>query len=400
MPLETGIDDNSTPDDLNQNWPLGSDPKSEGDDHIRNLKQVLQNVYDQLNFVNLPPGTVPGLFGREFDVSGITVVDGGLEVRFPMDITQGFVSDPVTNLFCPLPFTPVGGDQPPKHYRTQDAAILNIQPDDTQVNTQPIQFTFSPGSNELVFEILVRGAGTTIPNVRAALRKGSSTGPLVLRTASDQELRDGGGFTIEATGDTILTLPQYWAVNQADTFFISLDRYDAVTDSIVTDGIFLKGATVGQQFIPYFDINGYQYTLVELQEKSAQGGELIEEIAEEEDKTPRVVGIDTELSTIVNVTLLENVKYRWDVYILASFISGTDPRANIDLLVDGVPIDDTGGGSIGQVASRSSGRIMPFTFSGRITEPTTQIRAFTLNADLESGSVTILKTILTISRGG
>ena len=39
MGLETG----NEIADLNQNWPLGTDPKSQGDDHIRLVKKVIQN---------------------------------------------------------------------------------------------------------------------------------------------------------------------------------------------------------------------------------------------------------------------------------------------------------------------------------------------------------------------
>ncbi len=39
MPLETG----TKISDLNAAWPLGSDPKSQGDDHLRLIKAVLQN---------------------------------------------------------------------------------------------------------------------------------------------------------------------------------------------------------------------------------------------------------------------------------------------------------------------------------------------------------------------
>lgn len=39
MPLESG----DTIADLNPLWPLGSDPKSQGDDHLRLIKTVLQN---------------------------------------------------------------------------------------------------------------------------------------------------------------------------------------------------------------------------------------------------------------------------------------------------------------------------------------------------------------------
>lgn len=40
MPLETGVNDL---DDLNPSWPIGTDPKSEGDDHIRNVKLAAIN---------------------------------------------------------------------------------------------------------------------------------------------------------------------------------------------------------------------------------------------------------------------------------------------------------------------------------------------------------------------
>ena len=40
MPLETA----TVPVDLNPLWPLGADPKSQGDDHIRMIKTVIQSM--------------------------------------------------------------------------------------------------------------------------------------------------------------------------------------------------------------------------------------------------------------------------------------------------------------------------------------------------------------------
>ncbi len=37
----------TTPNDLSYQWPLSSDPRGQGDDHIRALKQTLQQL-DQL----------------------------------------------------------------------------------------------------------------------------------------------------------------------------------------------------------------------------------------------------------------------------------------------------------------------------------------------------------------
>lgn len=39
------IDDNSTPEDLDSQWPLAEDPVKMGDNHLRNIKKVMQNEY-------------------------------------------------------------------------------------------------------------------------------------------------------------------------------------------------------------------------------------------------------------------------------------------------------------------------------------------------------------------
>lgn len=46
MGIET-IDSTTTPNDLSDQWPLSSDPRRQGDDHIRVLRRVLQQL-DQL----------------------------------------------------------------------------------------------------------------------------------------------------------------------------------------------------------------------------------------------------------------------------------------------------------------------------------------------------------------
>ena len=40
-------------EDLDPNWPLGDDPVSQGDDHIRNIKKAVQG-----SFPNLGPNPV------------------------------------------------------------------------------------------------------------------------------------------------------------------------------------------------------------------------------------------------------------------------------------------------------------------------------------------------------
>lgn len=92
MPLETG----TKIEDLNPLWPLGSDPVSEGDDHTRLIKSVLQNDalveadVEQVSVI-LDNLTVSGgrTFGRITLGSlsaqcgyGVTSGGGGLSVTF------------------------------------------------------------------------------------------------------------------------------------------------------------------------------------------------------------------------------------------------------------------------------------------------------------------------------
>lgn len=74
MPLETvtnGIQD------LNPSWPTGTDPKSQGDDHMRNTKQAVQ-----LTFPNstAPWQTTNKITGGGFDASGVKIENVGVAV--------------------------------------------------------------------------------------------------------------------------------------------------------------------------------------------------------------------------------------------------------------------------------------------------------------------------------
>ena len=75
MPLETG----TKISDLNANWPLGSDPKSQGDDHIRLIKTVLQNdaatVGDLDDYLPLTGGTMTGDITIENTTPALKLID-------------------------------------------------------------------------------------------------------------------------------------------------------------------------------------------------------------------------------------------------------------------------------------------------------------------------------------
>ena len=75
MPLETvtnGIQD------LNPSWPSGTDPKSQGDDHMRNTKKAVQ-----LTFPNstAPWQTTNKITGGGYDASGVKIEHVGVGVE-------------------------------------------------------------------------------------------------------------------------------------------------------------------------------------------------------------------------------------------------------------------------------------------------------------------------------
>jgi len=73
MPLETA----STIDELNPNWPLGSDPKSQGDDHLRMIKEVMQN--------DVVPKSTGGAFAGEIVFTGGSKYNDFARLNFGTD---------------------------------------------------------------------------------------------------------------------------------------------------------------------------------------------------------------------------------------------------------------------------------------------------------------------------
>lgn len=95
-----GLENPTYIEDLNDNWPLASDPVSEGDDHTRNIKMTLQASFPGTNGPWNAPGqniqcggvaTTGDIFvGNGLGVVGITGLQGALtcngQVTFDLDL--------------------------------------------------------------------------------------------------------------------------------------------------------------------------------------------------------------------------------------------------------------------------------------------------------------------------
>ena len=93
MPIENPLA--TTIDELNPAWPTGSDPVSQGDDHIRQIKQALLNSFPGLT-TQFTSGTILGGTG-DFTVNKATA--GGYEITFTKaassDYDQSFTANAV-----------------------------------------------------------------------------------------------------------------------------------------------------------------------------------------------------------------------------------------------------------------------------------------------------------------
>lgn len=250
MPLESLI---VTPADLNEEWPLGADPKSEGDNHIRNLKIAMKAFWDAVGLTELPNGALPVVFNQK-------MVDAGL----------GFTTDGVVfnrRLVAPY-FIQAGGFDPQSRFLVgmamtdgENARLsipvssaltdYEVQPLFDTINTNPIAFSIYQLEDVWLKGFSIRGAGTQIPYCRWNIKRGGPNGVLIYQTVPDELLKAGGGFTIQPTGSTNIDMGLKIPLGSGDTLYTYIDRWDPDSQAIVTSGIFLRGTVISGNFVPY-----------------------------------------------------------------------------------------------------------------------------------------------------
>lgn len=251
MPIEVIIPP-ALPDQLNPLWPLATDIKSEGDDHIRNAKAALQNFYTKVNFGGLPEGAIPVYLGGKFYDSGFNFNAGQAATLRPM-VSPMFIQSLGLN---PSKYQMIGIEmldsavKRPESPTVEALSELVVQADDSAVNILPLMWTFVQPSAAWVKGIVVR-ATVSVAHIRVTLRQNSASGPVIYQTASDAELIAGGGAAFSSSGDSTVVFPQKLEVFAGATIHVTVDRYDVLSNSFTTAGIFLKGQTFSGQFIPY-----------------------------------------------------------------------------------------------------------------------------------------------------
>ena len=263
MPLESNV---TTPVDLNEEWPLGSDPKSEGDDHIRNLKIALKAFWDAVGLTDLPNGALPVVFNQRMVDAGLGFVTDGIvfnrRLVAPYFLQAGGF-DAQTRFLVGMEMT--DGENPRLKIPATGAVTTNeVQPLFDTINTNPIAFSIYQLDDVWLKGFSVRGAGTQIPYCRWNIKRGGADGVLVYQSVPDELLKAGGGFTIQPTGltsiDTDLKIP----LSSGDTLYTYLDRWDPDSQAIVTSGIFLRGTVISGNFVPYLSTQRQEVTYHEV----------------------------------------------------------------------------------------------------------------------------------------
>lgn len=251
MPVEVIVPP-GLPDQLNPLWPLPNDFKNEGDDHIRNTKDSLKNFYAKVNFNGLPAGSIPVYLGGKFYASGLTFEQGQAATLRPF-VAPMFIQALGLN---PTKYQLIGVEMAdtavkrPESPTVEALADVVIQADDTTINVNPLTWTFTQGVSAWVKGIVVRST-VALTQVRITIRQTNSSGPILFQNASDAELIAGGGAALSAVGDTTIYYAQKLEVFAGALVHVTIDRYDTLTQTFTTAGIFLKGQTISGQFVPY-----------------------------------------------------------------------------------------------------------------------------------------------------
>ena len=348
MGLETGINESSTPEDLNEDWPLGEDPKSQGDDHIRNVKLVLQNFYAAVlgeGGGTLTDGAIPVHFGTTFEDSGLRIEGGTLISDIPFTSANFSLLDAFSSAQSLVPeatfdssgdlgtFTPV-----------MEPLVASVaQPLDTETSSSPIAFPLLQVTNTLTPAFRLKGAGTLVEHVRIKFQANDSLGAVLFSSATDAEIREGGGFTINPTGLSTFTFTTGIIAEAGNTYWVTYDRYDVGTDSIVNTGIPLKGTTIGGFFVPYFETDAHIFAYEKLILESEIVGNTA--FSEESLVLQTVVNLATEqIATLTIPSAAPSGDF--DIEIGFNAITNAATTISGSLFFTGVPKDLDGAGNI------------------------------------------------------
>ena len=378
------------PDQLNPNWPLPEDPKSQGDDHIRNLKAALFNFYTKVNFSGLGEGSVPVYLDGKFWNSGFDFSSGQATLFrpfvAPMHIQAGGLNLKKYQLVgVELSDSAVKRPESPTVGALDE---LDIQLIDSSVNSAPISWSFTQDSDAWVKGIIVRGAAAA-SGVRITLRDTNSSGAILYQTASDAELVAGGGATLAASGESTLSFPQKLEMFAGNDLFVSVDRYDSVAGVFTGNGISLKGTTIGGQFVPY--------------QRSIRQAVTRKAVAVSTDIPTRSYRADTVGQTLTaTLTTIANFGYTspvseaviLDIAVMLQNIPNGTITAHV--LVNGVLLD-TGGGFTAKLSNATAGAALALN----ITMPASVqvgINAIEVRAQTSTGAPQKLVCRLAVSK--
>lgn len=378
-----------TPDQLNTSWPLPVDPKDQGDDHVRNTKAALVEFYRKVNFSGLLEGAIPVYLGGQFVDTGLSLVGGGALFQRPFTAPQYTKSgglNPYPQYLVGMRLTSVATKRPEAPIPSAESTLI-IQPSKAQVNTNAIAFSFTQDSDAFVRGITVESAALAVSRVRLTLRQSTALGPIVYQTATDAELKAGGGASILATGETFIPFPSKLEMYTGQVIHVTVDRYDPVSNTFTTGGILLKGDLVTGIFIPYH--------------YSTRQAIVRKGIAVDSDLPIKSMQVDTTQQAVSALTVIGNFQLQVPSSLEGPFIlesvvtfSGVD-NANyiINMFVDNVLIDH-GDGNTCRIDSASTLR----TFHQLVMAVSTLTPgAHTVRIELTPSTGTVSKRICTFS---
>lgn len=317
MGLET-LNSDSLPDALNEDWPSGTDPKSEGDDHLRNIKLALKNFYNKvkLGTSDLPEGALPVVLGGALVDSGLRY--SGSFLRFlggvrAANYQHRMPGEARINMF---PMTAINEENDARTFEisVQSPGPVVLNANDGSLNSGPIDYAYNANQDLVIQQIDLKSA-VALAAVRITLY--NEFDEVEYQSATDAALKNGLGFSLQAGGTTQVLLTNWLPVAANANLRVKFDRYDADTDSITTSGFQFYGSTIGGEFVPYMVVVARIFTYNTLARLS--------DIKFDKTYTDRHAPISVNLTTFVQISQVNVTFPAAGKYLIKAFYHMENP---------------------------------------------------------------------------
>lgn len=360
-----GLETSDTIQGLNEAWPLPTDPKSEGDNHLRMIKKVLRKTIDDSNASKITIGTltmdkaanndaltrVNGnliLLGDATTATGMNLdfaaSAGGLSAAF-INVSRGkmtfTVNDPATGLGLDTITLDADG--------LKGDGIIFDNADMYKLRTHDFKVVGTSGQNGFVMGLESPGNPVSAGWLRVLNNSGGITSEMVIRQAG-VEFMGGEIVMLKPDGQTRGSLSWNTVTSPGQSTWTAFNQAGAFERSIYMDaGAIVTQGTSSSTFITVRDSAAKDRLQAIVNTSLTSGSQLKVNVKDQTGFTKQVVIIDetgitmgpdeltlspvcTFANTITQTATQANLDYPVGSMILARCAVGAEPNRNNDVV--------------------------------------------------------------------